>query len=141
METPGLFSLSLLVDLGLGALLLTVIVLALRLDHRLKAIRDNSGELRTLIKGLNDATERAHQAVAQLSAAGRESKATLGASIAKARELSDELSLMTQSADSLASRLSNTPRADVQPITKEEPKESVSKQDRNELRQLLSGVR
>lgn len=92
-------------------LLVAVIALALRLDARLKTVRDSSGELHTLIKGLNDATERAHQAVAQMSAAAREHKGTLDASIIKARDLSDELTLITQSADSLASRLSQSPGA------------------------------
>lgn len=133
-------SASALADLGLAALLVTVIVLALRLDRRLKTVRDSSGELHSLIKGLNEATERAHQAVAQMGAAGREHKATLGSSIAKARELSDELSLITQSADTLADRLSgsqNTPS--VRPVADPEP--TVSENEREDLRQLLAGIR
>ncbi|MEO0411769.1 MAG: DUF6468 domain-containing protein [Pseudomonadota bacterium] len=143
MDVTSIFSLSVIADLGLAGLLVAVIVLALRLDNRLKAVRDNSGELKSLIKGLNDATERAHQAVAQMSAAGREHKATLGGSIAKARELSDELTLITQSADSLASRLSGAPSAPP-PADLEasgDPKTASPREEREDLRQLLAGIR
>ncbi|MEM9878254.1 MAG: DUF6468 domain-containing protein [Pseudomonadota bacterium] len=101
-------SIDILVSAILCALLIGVILLALRLDRKLTALRDNSGELSMLITGLNDATERAHQAVAHLSAAAREHKGKLETSITKARDLSDELNLITQSADSLASRLSQS---------------------------------
>lgn len=102
-------SADILVSIVLCALLVGVIALAIRLDARLKTVRDSSGELHTLIRGLNEATERAHQAVFQMSAAAKEHKGSLETSIVKARDLSDELTLITQSADSLANRLSGTP--------------------------------
>lgn len=134
-------------------LLVAVIALALRLDARLKTVRDSSGELHSLIKGLNDATERAHQAVAQMSAAAREHKGTLDASIVKARDLSDELSLITQSADSLASRLSQgasagggprpEPRDMPAAFVKAPVQEPLAQDDnpRDMLKKIISGVR
>lgn len=146
-------SADLLISGLLCLLLVAVIALALRLDARLKTVRDSSGELHTLIKGLNEATERAHQAVAQMSAAAREHKGTLDASIVKARDLSDELSLITQSADSLASRLSQG--ASTGSALKREPHEMPAAfakppvqepqiQDdnpRDMLKKIISGVR
>ncbi|MEM1019802.1 MAG: DUF6468 domain-containing protein [Sphingomonadales bacterium] len=142
-------SVSMLVDLGLASLLTVVIVLALRLDKRLKTVRDSSGELRTLISGLNDATERAHQAVAQMSAAAKEHEATLGISIAKARDLSDELSIITQSAESMANRLageapSKPVRVDPKPAPAVAPlpgSEDIDANEKDALRKLLAGVR
>jgi len=153
-------SADLVVSALLCVLLLGVILLALRLDHRLRTVRDSSGELHSLIKGLNEATERAHQAVAQLSAAAREHKGKLEGSIVKARSLSDELTLMTQSADSLASRLaqsSSSPSLNqrsmqaVEPVSAAQPVKSaaldadddLTEMDKQAaaLKKIIAGVR
>lgn len=154
MEFLADFSFDTAVSGLLCILLVGVILLALRLDARLKTVRDSSGELHSLIKGLNEATERAYQAVAQMSAAARENKGTLDTSIMKARDLSDELSLITQSADSLASRLSqntapNIPQERLLARDRQAPKsptapvaQSVEEDDpRDMLKKIIAGVR
>lgn len=154
MSFLSAISAEMLVSIVLCGLLIGVIALALRLDARLKTVRDSSGELHSLINGLNQATERAHQAVSQMSAAAKEHKGTLEASIVKARDLSDELTLITQSADSLANRLSGTPqRAPVQPAEtnhRQSPPRSVVGQSpvqpqednpRDMLKKIIAGVR
>lgn len=91
----------------LAVLLLLMIYSAWLLDRRLRALRDNGGELRKLIDGLNGATERAQAAIVQLKAAAKEFDGDWRDTVGKARALADELSLITQAGENLANRLTD----------------------------------
>ncbi|QCI80299.1 hypothetical protein E6W36_14615 [Hankyongella ginsenosidimutans] len=96
---------TLLADGLVAALLIAAIVVGIRLDRRLDVLRSGRAEMAALIKALNAACERADLSVAQLRAAVKEGEDTLNQPLGSARALRDELSIMIESGDRLASRL------------------------------------
>lgn len=96
---------TLLADGLVAALLITAIIVGIRLDRRLDVLRSGRAEMAALIKALNIACERAELSVAQLRAAVKEGEDSLNQPLGNARALRDELSIMIESGDRLASRL------------------------------------
>ncbi len=93
---------------GLVALLLVLTVAYChQLNRRLGALRSGQDGLKDLIRGLNDATERAQAGIAQLKMAGDAAGKDLKEAVSRARELSDELSLMIEAGNNIADRLEN----------------------------------
>lgn len=91
---------------GLVALLLVVTVIyCYQLNSRLRALRSGQDGLKDLIRGLNEATERAQAGIAQLKISGDAAGKGLKESVTKARTLSDELSLMIEAGNNIADRL------------------------------------
>ncbi|MEM8800100.1 MAG: DUF6468 domain-containing protein, partial [Pseudomonadota bacterium] len=80
-------------------LLVAVLAFAWRLNLRLARLRDDQGEMKSLISGLNDATERAHSGISHLRTAATESRTALEEEREKARALADELILITQTGE------------------------------------------
>lgn len=113
----------LVADILLGLALAGAIVVGIRLERRLDALRAGRGEMAALIKALNLACERAELGVNQLRAAATEGEAVLARPLAQARALGDELGIMTETADRLAQRLEraagNLPRTATAPRTGE----------------------
>lgn len=91
---------------GLVAILLLItIAYCFVLDKRLKALRSGEDGLREVILGLNDATLRAQQSIAQLKEAGGEAGQDIAQKLRDGRALADELALMVESGNNLANRL------------------------------------
>ncbi|NWG46414.1 MAG: hypothetical protein HXY25_07680 [Alphaproteobacteria bacterium] len=97
--------LSLLIDCLVAVLLVVTIVYCALLDRRLRALRSGQDGLRAVITELDAATAKAERAISSLARLGETEGSALGGTLAKARSLADELSLMIESGNSLATRL------------------------------------
>ncbi len=76
-----------------------------RLSMHLRAFRENRKDLDKLISELGQQIDKANQAIAGMKQAARDSGKSLQDKIDDARSLSDELQLMSDSADRLAGRM------------------------------------
>lgn len=95
---------------GLVAVLLVVaVVMCWRVDRRLRALKTGQDGVRGSVIALNDATDRARASLAALERATRESGEVLEQRVAEARQLSEELRLMTGQADRKADAMVRRP--------------------------------
>ena len=85
------FSISMMVELVVGVLLVATIAYCFVLDRRLKALRDGEGELRKIIVALDKATTRAQGAVTELRVSCDGLTRDMDRDLKKARALADEL--------------------------------------------------
>ena len=94
-----------LIALGMNGLLAVLLLVALgfgvRLDRKLKGIRDGQLAFARAVADLNEATTRAQAGLADLRAATDEATDNLGGRIARAREAADRLDKLLARADSL----------------------------------------
>jgi Domain of unknown function (DUF6468) len=130
--------LSLASDGLLCALLVAVIFLAIKLDRRLTDMRNGNQDLANLVTSLNTAIDKANTSIVNLRLAARETDETLFQRTATARALTDELSIVVESADRLSASLSRAP------IVKSEPRFSeadIREQDNDALKSILRSVR
>jgi Domain of unknown function (DUF6468) len=130
--------LSLASDGLLCALLVAVIFLAIKLDRRLTDMRNGNQDLANLVTSLNTAIDKANTSIVNLRLAARETDETLFQRTATARALTDELSIVVESADRLSASLSRVP------IVKSEPRFSeadIREQDNDALKSILRSVR
>jgi len=96
---------SLIVDLvGMG-LLSAVIVYAVRLNARLGSLKSDKKELEALLAGFAQSTQRAENALARLKVGSSEAGDAVGAQLAQARELRDDLAFIIDRAADTAERL------------------------------------
>jgi hypothetical protein len=96
----GLLALLLLAALGFGV----------RLDRKLKGVRDGQFAFTKAVADLNEATARAQAGLADLRAATDEATDNLGGRLARAREAADRLEKLLARAESLPVQASATPR-------------------------------
>ena len=89
----------------LALLLIGAIVACWIVSRRLSIIREGQQELRQLVDDLNAAMVEARGGVTVMKNAAREAAEGLDVHLKRARALSDELALMTASANNLADRL------------------------------------
>ena len=75
------------------------------LNRRISTLRNAQKEMTVLVGRLNKATEQAQNGILALKAASTEAEAGLQLSIGKAKALSEELTMITEAGDNLASRL------------------------------------
>lgn len=99
---PGL---GLLLDIVIIVLLGATIFYALRLSRHLDAFRSNRSDMERLIRDLSTQIVRAQEGVTALDDVAKTSGDELRVLITKAQALTDELSLMTEAGDSMATRL------------------------------------
>jgi hypothetical protein len=99
---PGL---SLVLDIVILVLLGATIFYAIRLSRHLDAFRSNRSDMERLIRELSSQITRAQEGVSALDEAAKESGDQLRALVAKGQGLTDELALMTEAGNSLATRL------------------------------------
>jgi hypothetical protein len=85
-------------NLVLGLLLLFALGFGMRLERRLKALRDGQATFAGAIADLDRAAQRAERGLAELRAATEEAVDLLGGRIEKARELAAKLETMTSDA-------------------------------------------
>ncbi len=97
----------LITDGILCALLLVTLLFAWRLNQRLTDMREGQGDLQTLVKALNEAVEKANTSIVNLRLAAREADEILARKLDGARAMTDELSIMTETGDRLAGRLTD----------------------------------
>src|ERR1700712_3023834 len=88
----------------LASLLLATLVLGLRLDKKVKGVRDGQNAFVLAVSELNAAASKAQAALADLRAATDESTDTLGGRIARAREVADRLDKLVSRAEAMPSR-------------------------------------
>lgn len=98
---------SLVFDVVVMALLAVMIFYAVRLSRHLESFRANRADMEQLIRELSNQIIRAQEGITALDDLASDKGDELRKYIARAQELSDELQLMTGSADSLAGRLEN----------------------------------
>lgn len=95
----------LVIDGALILLLSAVLIGGYRLNRRIAEMRDGQAQLADLVTGLDRATERAQQAIGRLKEESSSAKSELQQEARKARAMIDELTLITEAGDNLASRL------------------------------------
>lgn len=99
---------SLVFDVGMMAMLAATIICALRLNKHLSVFRSNRNEMERLIRELTTQITRAQEGITTLDDISKTQGEDLRKMVAKARALMDELSIMTESANSVAERLENS---------------------------------
>ncbi len=95
----------LILDSLVALLLVVTVIYCYQLNARLRALRSGQDGLKDLIRGLNEATERAQAGIAQLKVAGDAAGKELKETVTKSRALADELSLMIEAGNNIADRL------------------------------------
>jgi Flp pilus assembly protein TadB len=96
---------SLIVELTLAALLCATLICCLRLDKRLRHLRNDQESLSSTVRALNTAVTAAQTSLAGLRAAAQEADESLGRKVSSARGLADELSLLTSAGERIAARI------------------------------------
>ena len=99
------FSIGLIVELVVGALLIATIAYCYLLDRRLRALRDGEGDLKQIVVSLDRATTRAQGAITDLRVSCETLTRDMERDLKKARGLADELALMVEAGDHIADRL------------------------------------
>lgn len=100
-------NLSFFVELTLIALLAATLVYCALLERKLSALRKGQDGLKQTILDLNSAIVSAGASMRALKASASEAAETLDARIASARNLNDELALVTASGERIADRIVN----------------------------------
>lgn len=95
----------LVVDGALIVMLAAVLVTAWRLSRRVGEMRQGQSELADLVNRLERATVQAQDAIGQLRSESESVSEALQSETKKARGLVDELTLITEAGDNLATRL------------------------------------
>lgn len=88
----------------LASLLLAALFLGLRLDKKLKGVRDGQHAFVLAVSELNAAATKAQAALADLRAATDEATDTLGGRIARGREVADRLEKLVSRAETMPGR-------------------------------------
>ncbi len=97
--------LSTIVEVILAALLAPTLMYCVALERRLGQLRKDQQGLNDTVLALNQGIGAAQGSLMALRAAAREADQTLGVKVAGARSLIEELSLLTSSADRIATRM------------------------------------
>jgi hypothetical protein len=98
-------NISLIVELGLSALLLATIIYCAILERRLSALRKGQDGLKDTIAKLNEAIVAAGSSMRMLKSTAAGAAEALDERIARGRGLADELSILTASGDRIAERM------------------------------------
>ena len=92
-------------DILITCLLAATIFFAVKLSRHLDSFRSNRSDMENLIRELSNQITRAQEGISVLDELSANRGDELRSTISKAQGLSDELQLMTESANSLAERL------------------------------------
>jgi len=98
-------SLSTIVECILAMLLAATLVYCVKLEKRLRQLREDQENLNATVGSLNAGIAAAQASLAGLKAAAKEAGEALGAKVPGARALADELSMLVTSGDRIASRI------------------------------------
>ena len=100
-------NISLIVELGLSALLMATIVYCAILERRLSALRKGQDGLKDTIAKLNKAIIDAGASMRMLKSTAAGAAEALDERISRGRSIADELSILTASGDRIAERMSD----------------------------------
>lgn len=100
--------LSIILDVIMIGLLITGIAYAVKLHRQLLALRASRGEMERFVAEFSQTVQRAEAGIKGLKLAAREGGDDLEKQIDKAQQIKDELQFLVQSADQIATRLSDT---------------------------------
>lgn len=99
------FNISLIVEIGLSALLLATIVYCAILERRLSALRKGQDGLKDTIAQLNQTIAAAGSSMHMLKSTAASTAEALDERISRGRSLADELALITASGERIAQRI------------------------------------
>tara|TARA_B100000459_G_C8525641_1_gene178214 strand:+ start:84 stop:569 length:486 start_codon:yes stop_codon:yes gene_type:complete len=97
--------LTLVLEIVGAALLVVMIVYAVRLNRRLSTLQEDKAEFERLLMSFTDSTSRAETSVARLKVSATDTAQSLQESVTRAQALRDDLAFMVDRADELANRL------------------------------------
>jgi hypothetical protein len=100
-----------LLDLLMVGLLIATIFYAVSLQRSLSRLRDGKAELASLLEGLSESVARAEISITGMKAAAGEYDASLAQRIGTARALVDELQVINETANNLATRIERAVQA------------------------------
>jgi methyl-accepting chemotaxis protein len=129
---------SLIVEIVLTLLLTATLVYCVILERRLAALRKNQNGFRETIVELNQAIAAAGASMRLLNSSASNAADTLDERLARARNLSDELSLLTNSGERIAQRIE---RSAIPDRTKQAAQPSVLANRLDALRPAMGNVR
>jgi len=98
-------NMSLLLDILLVVLLTVTVVYCFMLNRRLGQLRNAQGEMASLVQSFDQSTERARASIDELKATAGAVGLDLETRVAKARDMLDELQLVTSSGERVADRI------------------------------------
>ena len=96
---------SLIVEVTLAMLLCATLICCVRLDRRLRHLRNDQESLSATVRALNAAVSAAQASLAGLRAAAQDADESLGRKVSSARGLADELSVLTSAGERIAARI------------------------------------
>ena len=95
---------ALFLNLLLAGLLIAAVTIGVRLERRLKSVREGQIAFAQAVGDLDRSAQRAKEGLAELRAATDEATDILGGRISRAREASDRLEALVRRADTMAAR-------------------------------------
>ena len=128
----------LIIDGVLTVLLIAVMGIFIAVYRRLRDIKDGQSELRDLVDSLNKAVVDAQTSVAALKHSSREVEGRLQTEVSRARVLSDELAMITETGNNLADRIE---KGLTNGRDKPQASAAVSETGKKEQRELLAALR
>ena len=96
---------NLLLDVLLVVLLTATVIYCFMLNRRLGQLRNAQGDMAALVQSFDQSTERARSSIDELKATAGAVGLELEAKVAKARDMLDELQLVTTSGERVADRI------------------------------------
>ena len=101
----AMFPVSLIVEVTLAGLLAATLICCVKLDRRLRLLRNDQESLSGAVRALNAAVAAAQTSLSGLRAAAQDADESLGRKVSSARGLADELSLLTSAGERIAARI------------------------------------
>lgn len=96
---------NLLLDVLLVVLLTATVIYCFMLNRRLGQLRNAQGDMAALVQSFDQSTERARSSIDELKSTAGAVGLELEARVAKARDMLDELQLVTTSGERVADRI------------------------------------
>jgi hypothetical protein len=101
----AMFPVSLIVEVTLAGLLAATLICCVKLDRRLRLLRNDQESLSGAVRALNAAVAAAQTSLSGLRAAAQDADESLGRKVSSARGLADELSFLTSAGERIAARI------------------------------------
>lgn len=102
-------------EIGLGVLLIAALIYSIRLDGKLKALRERQAELAKVVAEFNQAAERAEKSIQVLKLTSEDAGKDLEHHIHKANALSEELRILNDLGEAKADRVAGYAVQDTSP--------------------------
>ncbi len=119
-------------------------IFAVRLSRQFNDLKANESQLKSLILGLDNSTNKAKLAIQEMSSTAMSSGEELQLKINKSRELYDELEMVVEAGDNLAGRLqimaektSKSAPSQKKPIKKKAKSEPIKKPKAKPMKKII----